>query len=705
MTWDIATQVPGRAMRAAASGLRAPRVPALSTAATSGARNAHVWAPLAAAAIVAILVGLAVVTVSATVNSAATRHAPSRRGGLFHGYDRRWSTSKTMAALWTIVLAFMVITEALIAISGNGTFPHSATTDFAGFMAHTLDSPPNRDLYLVLLGGPYAAAIFSKAVVTSRVNSGKLQKTDGTPGQISDVVSNDAGAVDLYDLQYTMFNLIALVITVSAFCANEAGGLPDLPNFLAFLTGGAALTYSVNKGVTTNQPMLTAVHPQAARVGDRVTAYGNNLTAVASADSLKAAVAGVDALVQPSPAATEGSPVAGSADEVNFLIPSPPASVAWAPGDRQQVSVTTAAGLVASLNDALAVVPDQPVAVRLSPALLMVASAAEYADIPVTMQGQYLATPGATKADTATAQISIRGPDTAATTTARYVDDHRVSFNLPPDTPVPAAGQQLVFQVQLYRGTSSTQPLTLTVKPAPRPELDVVNPGLIIADPGTSLAGQSIALTGASLMPPSPSPGSPRHVAQAGAEPLRATVTDVITGGAVGQLAGQPRSATAATVTLLAPLAIADTGESTVTIALERGSLSSGAQTLTLRARHDPAMTVTVITAPAQTPLAGYEVTVSSHVFSVNLPAGEPGQHIAASRATLLARVSADGVSLDVPDLPAVPDGQTDLTFRLPAGTPVMPATPADGTSWKIQISRNGHVIATGDLILRNQRA
>jgi hypothetical protein len=110
---------------------------------------------------------------------------------------------------------------------------------------------------------------------------------------------------------------------------NGPGGLPDLPNLLAFLTGGSALTYSVNKGVTTNQPALTAVHPQSARIGDLVTAYGNNLTTVSTTETLKAAVAGVDAAIPKSAAAVAGgSVVAGAMDEVTFFVPSPPTSAA-----------------------------------------------------------------------------------------------------------------------------------------------------------------------------------------------------------------------------------------------------------------------------------------------------------------------------------------------------------------------------------------
>jgi hypothetical protein len=448
--------------------------------------------------------------------------------------------------------------------------------------------------------------------------------------------------------------------------------------------------------------VLTAVHPQAARVGDRVTAYGNKLTKVRIAGSLQASVAGVNAEVLNPPAAAAGrSAVARAADQVTFLMPPLPVSVARAPGSRQQVSVITAAGLVASLPDALAVVPDEPVAVRLSPALIVVASAAEYADISIEITGQYLGTPGATTADTATAQVSIRGPDTAATTSAAYVDDHHVAFTLPTDTPIPS-GAPLTFQVQLIRGANSTKPLTLTVKAAPAPDLNAINPDLIVADPGTSLAGQQIALTGGSLLPLAPPVGAPRNVAAQGADPLKVTVTDAA-GASVGQLASQPRSANAAAVTLLAPLTIPQAGDSPVAIVLQRGSLSSGPQTLILRARYDPAMTVPPIATPAGTVLAGHQVTVRSDVFSVNLPAGQPGplgRHVVAYQATLVAQVDAGGVALEVPDLPAVNDGQTDLTFTLPPDTPLMPA---GGARWNIKVSREGHMIATGDLVLQNQ--
>ena len=694
MTRDISMHLPGLTA---------------STGPASTVKAAHLWVPLVAAIVVLLLVLAAVFAVQLGAKSAKNKGAPSGRGGLFHGYDRRWSTSKTIAVVWTMVVAFMVVTEALLAVTGNAAYS-GKTVSFGAFMKHTLDDPANRDLYVILLGGPYAAALFAKTVVTNRVNNGKLQKTDGTPNQLSDVVSNDAGAVDLYDLQYTLFNFAAQVITVAAFCANEAAGLPALPNFIAFLTGGSALTYSVNKGVTTNQPVLTAVHPQSARIGDRVTAYGNNLTAVSAASKLKAAVAGVDAAIAdpppPAAAADASTATAGGQDQVDFLVPAPPASVAWSARDQLQVSVTTPAGLVAVKNNALTVVPDQPVAVGLSPALLAVASAKEYADIKVMMQGQFLATPGATTADKATAQISIHGPNTAAMTTAAYEDDNRVSFVLPANAPAPAPGQTLVFQVQLIRGASSTQPLALSVQAALPPVLDSISPAMIIADPGTGLAGQGIMLAGANLVAPQPIAGSPPHVAQAGAEPLQADVTDAVADTVAGKLADQPRAENTAAVSLVAPLAAPSADQAAddteVGIMLRRGTLSSASLTLTVRARHDPTMKVTPIVAPAGTTLAGRDVTLNSRVLSVHIPPAPSVRHIA-DATPLVAHIDADGVVLKKDNLPPVKDTDTALTFQLPDGTPVMPEAPGDGKTWAIQVTRSGHAIATGELNLRNQ--
>jgi hypothetical protein len=105
------------------------------------------------------------------------------------------------------------------------------------------------------------------------------------------------------------------------------------------------------------------------------------------------------------------------------------------------------------------------------------------------------------------------------------------------------------------------------------------------------------------------------------------------------------------------------------------------------------------VVAPAGTALAGHGVTLTSHVFSVNIPSASSVRHIA-DATPLVAHIDADGTSLEVTKLPVVPDGETALTFQLPDGTPVMPSAPA---TWAIQVKRSGHVIAEGGLELRHQ--
>jgi hypothetical protein len=670
--------------------------------------HVSVWAPLVAALVVCILAFAATKTTKWANDRSTTKAEgagpkvprPSSRGGLFHGYDYRVSTSKTMAALWTMVVAFMVVDEALIAVIGHGIFNSKA--DFAGFMASTLDNTANNKLYLVFLGGPYGAAVAAKAIVTTRVNNGTLQKTDGTPNTLSDLVSNDAGAVDLYDFQYTLFNFVALATTVAAFCASQSAGLPALPDFMAILAGGSALTYTVNKGVSSNQPTLTAVHPQSARVGDIVTVYGNNLTAVSASNSLKVSVAGVDAKVQDPPGQGNGSgtTVAGSDDEVAFVVPAPSAAIAWTPTDHQQVSVTTVAGLTASLNNALAVVPDKPVAVSLSPACLVVTSAADLATTPLEMRGTFLAAPGVTQADAAVAQVTVSGSGTTRTTTASYVDSSKVSFTLPANTPVLAPGTPAVLQVQLSRGTSTVStadPLTLTVQVAQTPQLTVLNPGLIVADPGASLAGQVISLTGAHLLAESFPAGSVQSAAAKGA--LKAHID-----GQGDEEISSPGSDTQAEVKLTS-LTMPQTSDGTISITLQRGSLSSEPLALSLRPRWDGAMAVDPITAPAGTSLAGQSVSVRSDVLSATLSPDEPGRLVISNPDPLVAQVCIPGraTPFQVEDLVPCPDSGTPLTFNLPAGTVSMPDAQRGVVEWTIKIQRSGHLIGTGTLALRNQ--
>ena len=186
-------------------------------------------------------------------------------GGLITGADNRISTSKTIAVAWTLVVAWMVVAEASVA-----AFPVHPPDTFSGLLASA------SDLYFVFLGSPFAAAVFAKVSTRSKIARGTLTKTPGTPSA-SDLISDDNGNVDLYDFQYVLFNILALLIVSISFAVHPDKGLPDIPAFLAILTGGSALTYMVNKATAVGVPQITSVMPPIARIGDIITITGVQL--------------------------------------------------------------------------------------------------------------------------------------------------------------------------------------------------------------------------------------------------------------------------------------------------------------------------------------------------------------------------------------------------------------------------------------------
>src|SRR4051812_5188404 len=104
----------------------------------------------AAVAVTALLIALAVFTVS------RRKQVGFGRACLLtiSGKDGRVSTSITVAALWTAIVAWILVSL---------LFRWPPNWDDA-----LAELSPN---YLLLLGGPYAALVLAKATVTARVTS------------------------------------------------------------------------------------------------------------------------------------------------------------------------------------------------------------------------------------------------------------------------------------------------------------------------------------------------------------------------------------------------------------------------------------------------------------------------------------------------------------------------------------------------------
>ncbi len=112
---------------------------------------------------------------------------------LFVGFDGRVSTSKAIAAVWTLLVAAV-----LFGLVYANLLNHPEALD-------KLSSSGVIGQYAVLFGGPLGAAILAKGIVTSQVNNDPMIKTTGTASAI-DLIANDQADVDLGDFQYVLFN-------------------------------------------------------------------------------------------------------------------------------------------------------------------------------------------------------------------------------------------------------------------------------------------------------------------------------------------------------------------------------------------------------------------------------------------------------------------------------------------------------------------
>ena len=206
--------------------------------------------------------------------AAAAGKFTSQRGWSFAslvvGKDGRWSTSKLQPLLWTFAVLFGLVSFFWLAEA----LDPQGKTDFAK------DDLP--DEYYLLLGGPFAAAIVAKAFTSWKVENGTVVKPDAertwNPIEgISQAVSDDAGNVDLVDMQYFLFNLVALAVYLALLARHLSEGFPSIPEPIFGLTSAAALAYVTKKGVERSVPTVTSVVPARVRPGDSVEVTGQNL--------------------------------------------------------------------------------------------------------------------------------------------------------------------------------------------------------------------------------------------------------------------------------------------------------------------------------------------------------------------------------------------------------------------------------------------
>ena len=173
----------------------------------------------------------------------------------------RFSTSLTQLGLWTIA-------------AGTGFAYLLGLTIFGSSVLDDVMPAGTWDDYLILLGGPFAAAVLAKGIVTYKVDNGMMQATTPQQSQLSQVATNEQGQVDLVDSQYLLFNVIALGYFV--FKLLDTNQLPPMPGALLALTSSTAGLYVANKAAIRNAPTITSVSPKSVEAGKVLTIRGAN---------------------------------------------------------------------------------------------------------------------------------------------------------------------------------------------------------------------------------------------------------------------------------------------------------------------------------------------------------------------------------------------------------------------------------------------
>jgi hypothetical protein len=179
------------------------------------------------------------------------------------GKDNRLSTSKVVAALWTYLVASLLLGLVL-----SKLYHHPAGLDA---MKGGLTGQ-----YALLIGGPIGAAILAKLVVSNQVANDPGAKRDAEKPGPADLVTNDAGEGDLGDLQYVLFNLVTMVFVVWSTLKLPGKGLPDIPDVLLGLTSVSAVGY-VGKKALPGAAATATMTPTTGGAGTPVTLVGKGL--------------------------------------------------------------------------------------------------------------------------------------------------------------------------------------------------------------------------------------------------------------------------------------------------------------------------------------------------------------------------------------------------------------------------------------------
>ncbi len=229
---------------------------------------------LAGAAILLLIAVLLIAHRTVAVADPAGEPARTVRRSAFSaivvGRDHRASTSKSVLLAWTLAIAYGLLALLIAKWLGDG----------AGWDRQLRNGL--QEEYLVLLGGPFAAAVLAK---TAAVGQAQRGRTPAAPGFASakQLVADDAGDTELGDFQYVVFSLIGLAYFFGTFLGHLGAGFPDLPPILTGLMLTSAGGYTAKKLIQQARPAVTSAVPASMVAGgEGLLVYGTDLIVPAS---------------------------------------------------------------------------------------------------------------------------------------------------------------------------------------------------------------------------------------------------------------------------------------------------------------------------------------------------------------------------------------------------------------------------------------
>jgi hypothetical protein len=177
---------------------------------------------------------------------------------LFIGADDRVSTSKTVAASWTLIVAAVLMGMVYASFLGHGQA--LCAMDASGIVGQ----------YAVLFGGPLGAAILAKQIVNTQTATVPRTPSDEGP-KPRDLIADAKGNTDLGDLQYVLFNLVAFVFVIGTLMHSPLTGLPHIPDVLLGLTSVSAVGYVGKKALAPPGPAVAKLTAATGPLGAPVT--------------------------------------------------------------------------------------------------------------------------------------------------------------------------------------------------------------------------------------------------------------------------------------------------------------------------------------------------------------------------------------------------------------------------------------------------